>query len=233
MFVESLFYFRIIQKMEYPKSNLNRVKRGANRATYDVDQINDILKAGFVGFVGYIYEGRAISIPMAYGYEEGVIYLHGSTGNRMLKSLLDMEEISMTVMHLDGLVLARSGFNHSVNYRSATLFGKAVKVEDDNEKIRILENITNQMVPNRWDSLRETNQQELDRTLVISMKIESASAKIRGEGVIDEKEDEGLPIWAGIVPIRQIAEAPVSDPLLPDEVSIPDHVVDYYEKNKY
>ena len=119
---------------EYQKSKLNRVKRGANRATYDVEKINTILDAGFIGYVSYIFQGKAIAIPMAYGREENKIYLHGSQANRMLTSILEVKEISMTVMHLDALVLARSGFHHSVNYRSATIFGTAKKVEDVTEK---------------------------------------------------------------------------------------------------
>ena len=113
----------------YSQSKINRVKRGANIATYDVDQINSILDDGFLCYVGYIYDGMPITIPMAYSRREDKIYIHGSTGNRMLLSILESEKTSITVMHLDGLVLARSGLHHSVNYRSVTLFGPLQKVE--------------------------------------------------------------------------------------------------------
>ncbi|QTD37365.1 pyridoxamine 5'-phosphate oxidase family protein [Polaribacter batillariae] len=112
---------------EYKKSKLNSVKRGANRATYDIEKINTILDAGFIGYVSYNFQGKAIAIPMAYGRKGNKIILHGSNANRMLTSLLEAKEMSMTVMHLDALVLARSGFHHSVNYRSATLFGTCKK----------------------------------------------------------------------------------------------------------
>lgn len=217
---------------EYSQSKLNRVKRGQNHATYDVEKINEILDAGFLCYVGYIYDGKPISIPMAYANKEDKIYIHGSTGNRMLKAILEAEETSITVMHLDGLVLARSGLHHSVNYRSATLFGSLKEITDDAQKTDILEQIVNQMVPNHWDSLRPMHQKELDRTLVVEFTIETASAKIRDVGVNDEPEDYNLPVWAGVIPVKQVAEFPVSDSELKEGIVIPKHILDYYEQNK-
>lgn len=217
---------------EYNKDKRNRVKRGSNRALYDVETINKIIDAGFIGYVGYVYDGYPISIPMAYARKEDKIYLHGSTANRMLLAVLENEKASITMMHLDGLVLARSGFHHSVNYRSATLFGSMKKVESDEEKTDILENVVNHMVKNRWDSLRPMTQQELDRTLVVEFTIETASAKVRAEGVGDEPEDYELDVWAGIVPIKQVAEYPVADKGIPEKMEIPEHVLDYYNENK-
>lgn len=217
---------------EYQKSSLNRIKRGQNRATYDVEKINSILDAGFIGFVNYTYEGRPISIPMGYGRNGDKIYLHGSNANRMLNSLLNTKEISMTVMHLDGLVLARSGLHHSVNYRSATLFGSVKKLENDQEKDAALLCFMEHMMKGRWDEIRPMHQKELDRTLVVEMTIVSASAKIRDVGVQDEPEDYDLDIWAGIVPIKQVAEYPISDEQLSDKIEIPTHVINYYKANK-
>ncbi|MBA6155058.1 pyridoxamine 5'-phosphate oxidase family protein [Tenacibaculum sp. S7007] len=217
---------------EYEKTKLNRVKRGQNRAIYDVEKINTILDAGFLCYVGYIYDGKPITIPMAYARRDDKIYIHGSTANRMLLSILKSEETSITVMHLDGLVLARSGLHHSVNYRSATLFGSLKKIEKDSDKSQILGWIVNQMMPNHWGSLRPMHQKELDRTLVVEFTIETASAKIRDVGVNDEPEDYSLPIWAGVVPIKQVAEYPVSDEKLIEGVSIPEHVLAYYQQNK-
>ena len=218
---------------EYPKSKLNRVKRGANRATYDVDKINEILDAGFIGFVSYEYDGRAISIPMAYGRLNNKIYLHGSQGNRMLLSLLKVKEMSMTVMLLDGLVLARSGLHHSVNYRSVTLFGKAEKIEDPSQKEVALKCFMDHMMPGQWEHVRPMHREELDRTMVVEMIIETASAKVRDVGVNDEPEDYELPIWAGIVPLKQVAEYPVADDVLPKSIEVPPHILAYYEENKY
>lgn len=217
---------------EYQKSDLNQVKRGSNRASYDVNKINEILDAGFIGFVGYQYDGKAISMPMSYGRIGDKIYLHGSRKNRMLLSLMKHKEASMTVMHLDGLVLARSGLHHSVNYRSVTLFGTLVQIEDFEEKETILKSVVDQMIPNRWKELRPINNKDLERTLVIEMTIHTASAKIRDGGAIDEKRDVQLPIWAGIVPIRQVASFPVSDSLLSKDINIPEHVLNYYYTNK-
>lgn len=217
---------------EYSKSKLNRIKRGQNRGTYDVDTINQILDAGFLCFVGYVYDGKAISIPMAYGRNDDKIYLHGSQANRMLNALLEAKEASITVMHLDGLVLARSGLHHSVNYRSATLFGSIKKVDNDSEKEAALECVMDQMMENHWNSLRPMHQKELDRTLVLEMTIETAAAKIRDVGVNDEPEDYNTDVWAGVVPIKQVAGYPVPDPELKSGIEIPEHILHYYNENK-
>ncbi len=216
---------------EYSKSNLNRVKRGRNRATYDIDKVNAILDAGFIGFLSYVYEGRAITLPMAYGRKGNKIYLHGSQANRMLLSLLEAEEASITIMHLDALVLARSGLHHSVNYRSATLFGSVKRIDDDKEKDAALFCVMEHMMEGRWDEIRPMKQKELDRTLVVEMTIESASAKIRDVGVDDEPEDYDLDIWAGLIPIRQIVDFPIADERLPKEKEVPEYIMDYYVKN--
>lgn len=216
----------------YSKSDLNRVKRGHNRATYDIDKINAILDAGFIGYVSYVYEGRAITLPMAYGRAENKIYLHGSQGNRMLRFLIAAEKMSMTVMHLDALVLARSGLHHSVNYRSATLFGVVKQIDDKEEKIAALKCFMEHMMTGRWDGVRPMTDKELDRTLVVEMTIETASAKVRDVGVGDEPEDYDLDVWAGLVPIKQVAGYPVPDQGKPGKMEIPKHVLDYYQKNK-
>ena len=217
---------------EYSKSKLNRVKRGQIRATYDVEKINTILDAGFIGHVSYVYKDSAISLPMAYGRKDNKIYLHGSQANRMLLALLEAKEISMTVMHLDALVLARSGFHHSVNYRSVTLFGTAKKVEDRDEKNDALFCFMEHMMKGRWNGIREMNDEEFERTLVVEMTIETASAKIRDVGVADEPEDYDLDVWAGLMPIKQIAEYPIADEGKPEKMEIPKHILDYYEQNK-
>ena len=169
---------------------------------------------------------------MAYSRREDKVYIHGSTANRMLLSILESGKTSITVMHLDGLVLARSGLHHSVNYRSVTMFGSLKKIEEDSEKTEILKWIVNQMVPNQWESLRPMYQKELDRTIVVEFTIETASAKVRDVGVADEPEDYELPIWAGIVPIKQVAKYPIADDGLPKKMEIPKHVLDYYDQNK-
>ena len=217
---------------EHSKSKLNRIKRGHNRGTYDIKKINSILDAGFIGYVSYVYQGGAITLPMAYGRAGNKIYLHGSQANRMLRALIAAEKMSMTVMHLDALVLARSGLHHSVNYRSATLFGSVKLMEDDKEKTAALKCFMEHMMVGRWDGTRPMTKKELDRTLVVEMAIETASAKIRDTGVGDEPEDYELDVWAGLVPLKQIAGYPVPDGGKPEKMETPKHVLDYYEQNK-
>ncbi|MGG6231297.1 pyridoxamine 5'-phosphate oxidase family protein [Tenacibaculum sp. SDUM215027] len=217
---------------EYQKSKLNRVKRGQKRAVYNVDKINTILDAGFIGFVSFTYEGKAISLPMAYGRKNDKIYLHSSQANRMLLSLLEVGQMSMTVMHLDALVLARSGLHHSVNYRSATLFGSVKKIENPKEKETALYCFMEHMMKGRWDGVRPMKLEELERTLVVEMTIETASAKVRDVGVNDEPEDYDLPIWAGLMPLKQIALPPIFDKNLREDIQIPNHVIEYYNLHK-
>ncbi len=217
---------------EFERSKLNRVKRGANRASYDIEKINTILDQNFIGYVCYTYEGTPITIPMAYGRIGDKIHLHGSNGNRMLLGILAAEKTSITVMQLDGLVLARSGFHHSVNYQSVALFGTVKKVEDPTEKIKALKCVMDHMIPNRWETLREMSEKELKQTLVVEFVIQTASAKYRDEGVLDEPEDENLPIWAGIVPIQQKALDPISESDLPPKTAVPQHVIEYVAKHQ-
>ena len=214
----------------YPKEKLNKVVRGSKRATYNKEKINKILDAGFIGYVSYIYEKTAISIPMAYSRIGDKIYLHGSLKNRMLRAALDADQMSMTVMHLDALVLARSGLHHSVNYRSATIFGSLTVVENRDKKVEVLKSIINFMVPDRWDSLRPINEKEINSTLVVEMSIENASAKIRDVGVKDETEDYPTDVWAGLIPIKQVFEKPVRDELLPDHIKTPKHILNYINR---
>lgn len=216
----------------YNVSDLNKVKRGPNRATYDKNTVHDILDAGFIGYLAYVFEGKAITIPMAFARIEEKVYIHGSLKNRMLLALLAAKEASMTVMHLDGLVLARSAFHHSVNYRSATIFGTVKRIEDKNEKEIILKEIVDQMVPGRWDTLRTMTDKERNATLVVEISITTASAKVRDEGVGDEKSDMRLPIWAGIVPIKQVSFDAMVDDLVPENVGTPEHITRYLDKNK-
>lgn len=211
----------------YPKEKLNKVIRGSNRASYDKTKINEILDAGFIGYVSYIYEGTAISLPMAYSRIEDKIYLHGSLKNRMLQAALDADQMSMTVMHLDALVLARSGLHHSVNYRSATLFGSLQIIEDRDTKVEILKSIINFMVADRWDSLRPISEKEIRSTLVIEMTIKNASAKIRDVGVKDEVEDYDTDVWAGLVPITSVIGQPIRDEKLADHIPTPQHLLDF------
>ena len=187
---------------EFEKKPLNKVMRGPKRATYDKTKIYEILDSHFLCHVPYTFEGTAIVIPTAYGPKGDVVYIHGSMKNRMMLSLLNQPQVSFTVTHLDGLVLARSVFHHSMNYRSATVFGKPFLVANDADKMEALELIVDNMIPGRWKEAREPNQKELDATLVVGIEITDASAKIRDEGANDELADMDLDVWAGVLEIE-------------------------------
>ncbi len=215
--------------MKYPISDLNKVKRGPKRASYDVTLVHEILDADFMCNIGYEYDGHIIVIPMAYGRNGDKIYIHGSIKNRMMLSMLAKGKGSISVSLLDGLVLARSAFHHSANYRSVTVFGSLTEVTDAKEKMEALACITNHMLPGRWEDCRQPNEKEFKATLVISLSIESASAKVRAEGVVDDKEDYNSDFWAGIVPISKKIGVPISDDRLPKNIDIPKSVLAYAE----
>lgn len=189
----------------------SRVKRLHKRAHYDRDTIYAILDAGLICHVGYAIEGQPYVTPTAYWREGDHVYWHGSAASRMLRHLEKDVDCCLTVTHLDGLVLARSGFHHSLDYRSAMLFGRAHKLTDADEKLAKLENFVNRVVPGRWAGLRPVNKKELKATTVLGMEIAEASAKVRAAGVVDDEEDYALPIWAGVVPVRMVAGAAQDD----------------------
>lgn len=211
----------------YDKSDMNKVVRGAKRAAYDKDVVNDIIDGHLLCHVAYVHEGVAIAIPTGYGRVGNTLYLHGAMSNRMLKSLLAQEKISMTITHLDGLVLARSVFHHSFNYRSVVIFGKPRLIEHSEDKNEALRIITENIIPGRWGEARVPNEVELKRTLVIAVDIEEASAKVRAEGVNDEPEDHELDVWAGVLPLKTVTQAPVPEPDLKPGVPISPSIANY------
>ncbi len=217
---------------QYSISALNKVVRGPKRANYDVDLINKILDEAFLCHIGYIWSNQAIVIPMAYTRKDDKIYIHGSLKNRMMLSLLEAGEASISVTHLDGLVLARSAFHHSANYRSVNVFGKVKKITNPEEKMEALKCILNHMVPGHWDNVRHPNTKEFNATLVLEIQIDVASAKIRAEGVNDEPDDYNKPYWAGVIPIKQVALDAISDDKLVDGIAVPEAVITYIRNNK-
>ncbi|MEQ8359243.1 MAG: pyridoxamine 5'-phosphate oxidase family protein [Cytophagales bacterium] len=197
--------------MEYSKKPLNTVKRNPKRGNYNSDEIFAILDSNFIGYLGYVYEDYPITIPMAYGRNGDEIYIHGSSKNRMINSILECEKVSMTVTELNALVLAKSVFHHSMNYRSAVIFGKASLVESENEKMDVLKIITENIIKGRWKEARLPNKKELKATAVLKIQIESASAKIREGEPIDEKEDLNSGIWSGLLTIDSDFGKVISD----------------------
>ena len=183
----------------------SKLKRLYKRGHYDQDTLYAILDSGFLCHVGYAIGGQPYVTPTCYWREGDSVYWHGSSASRMLRHLEKGLDCCLAVTHVDGLVLARSGFHHSIDYRSAMLFGKAHKVEDPVEKLIKMEAFVERMVPGRWKTLRAPHQQELKATTLLGMDIEEASAKIRAAGVVDDEADYALPIWAGVVPVSMHA----------------------------
>lgn len=203
----------------FPKTDKNKIKRLPKRGHYDRETIYGILDAGFLCHVGFVLEGQPFVIPTAYGRDGDKIYLHGSSKSRMLTSLEKGIPVCLTVTHLDGLVLARSAFHHSMNYRSAVIFGTAHEVEGA-EKEHALFLISENILKGRWDEVRGPNEKEMKATSVLCVTIEEASAKIRTGPPGDDEEDYALPIWAGVVPVRQQYGPPEADPLLSEGIPL-------------
>lgn len=192
-----------------------QVKRLPKRGQYDRETINGILDEGFLCHVGFVHDGAPVVIPTGYARSGDRLYIHGSAASRMLRTLDEGVPVCVTVTLLDGLVLARSAFHHSMNYRSVVVFGTARAVTDADEKTEALRLFTEHVVPGRWDRIRQPTAQELKATTVLSLPIVEASAKVRVGPPVDDEEDYALPVWAGVLPIGLTPGAPIADPLLP------------------
>jgi len=187
------------------------VRRAPDRGHYDRPTIDAILDEALVCHVGFVDDGQPVVIPTLQVRVDDHVYLHGATGSRMVKVLSSGAPACVTVTLLDGLVLARSAFHQSVNYRSVVIFGTATRVEDPEMKCRVLHELTERFVPGRWADIRHPNEGELARTALLALPIDEASAKIRTGGPKDDEEDLGLPIWAGVIPLELTRLEPVPD----------------------
>lgn len=201
-----------------------RVKRLHQRALYDRDSIYRILDAGFVCHVGYTFDGHPYVTATSYWRDGNRVYWHGSSASRMLRELKKDVPVCLNVSLIDGLVLARSGFHHSINYRTVMLFGRATALSDYEEKVEALRRFTERTIPGRWDELRPPTVQEIKATTVLSMPIEEAVAKERSGPPGDDEEDYALDVWAGEVPLRLTAGTPVDDPRLKPGIAVPDYL---------
>lgn len=203
------------------------VKRMPKRAEYDRETIYQILDEGLVCHVGFVVDNQPFVIPTAYGRVEEKLYIHGSPVSRMLRALQGGIQVCITVTLVDGLVLARSVFHHSMNYRSVVVFGTASVVEDVEEKRQALYAFCEHVVPGQWESVRQPSQNELAGTLVLSVPLVEVSAKVRTGPPMDDEADYNLPVWAGEIPLRVVAAAPIDDPRLTSGIVPPSHVCDY------
>ena len=199
----------------YTVDKRNKVRQLREYADYDKDVVHAVLDAGLVATVGFVQDGAAVVVPMIYGQESETIYLHGARKARIIRLLEQTEQACVNVTLLDGIVFARSAFNSSMNYRSATVFGRPSLVEGDAEKLHAMRVISEHTMPGRWDELREPLQREVKMTGVIALQIKSASAKVASSMPDDEDEDYAIPIWAGVLPIEsRLTELQTDDRVL-------------------
>src|SRR5271154_2219817 len=188
-----------------------RLVREADRAVYDREAAYKILDEGFICHVGFVIEGQPFVIPTGYGRVGDNLYIHGSAASRMLRNLDQGVAVCVTVTLLDGLVLARSVFNHSMNYRSLVVLGAAVAVQDPAEKLEALRLLSEHILPGRWVESRQPNEKEIKATLVMRLPITEFSAKVRQGDPVDDEEDYAFPTWAGVIPLNVVAGAPIDD----------------------
>ncbi|HVX12217.1 MAG TPA: pyridoxamine 5'-phosphate oxidase family protein [Pirellulales bacterium] len=205
----------------------SQVKRLPKRANYDRAMIDAILDEALICHVGFVDEGQPFVIPTIHVRIGDAIYLHGSPASRMLQALARGGEACLSVALVDGLVLARSAFHHSMNYRSVVLFGRGAAVADENEKNEVLRCLTEHLVRGRWEEVRRPSPEELKRTLVVVIPIDEASAKVRTGPPLDDEEDYDLEVWAGVLPLRIAPSAPIADPRLPPGKTPPSYATDY------
>lgn len=212
---------------QFERTERTTLKRLPKRGEFDRVRVYEILDEAFICHVGFIHHDKPVVIPTGYARVGDNLYIHGSQASRMLRSLSDGIDVCVTVTLIDGLVLARSAFHHSVNYRSVVVFGKAEVVEEYDEKMRALTAFTEHVVPHRWQEVREPNEQEMKGTMVLRLPLIEASAKIRTGGPIDDEEDYALPVWAGVLPLRLVAGEAIGDTRLQEGILVPDYVRDY------
>ena len=200
-----------------------RVKRLNKRAKYDAETVHGILDATPICNVGYVFNGAPYVTPTLQWREDDHLYWHGSSASRMLEAS-EGAEVCVNVTMYDGMVMARSAFNHSVNYRSVMAFGRAFKISDAAEKEQKMKNFVDALYPGRWDMLRPMTKQEFKATMILGLELTEVSAKVRASGPGDDEEDFALPIWAGVIPISAQTAAPVDCPRLPSGLTPPEHV---------
>jgi len=209
---------------DFPPTPRTTLRRLPKRGSFERQTVNEILDEGFVCHVGFILEGQPFVIPTAYGRVGDTLYLHGAKASRMLKALAAGSEVCVTVTLVDGLVLARSAFHHSINYRSVVVFGRARAVESEEEKASALEAFTEHVMRGRWADVRWPTPEETAATTVVALPLAEASAKVRTGPPVDDEEDYQLPVWAGVLPLRVEAGAPEADPRLPEGTPVPEYV---------
>ena len=210
--------------MATPPSDRTRVRRVPQRGAYERETIEAILDETLISHVGFVHEGQPVVIPTLHARVGDRLYLHGSAASRMLRTLEKGVPVCVTATLVDGLVMARSAFHHSVNYRSVVVFGEATAVEPEEQRIKALELFTEKLAPGRWADVRPPTRQELKGTKVLSLPLDEASAKVRTGPPIDDDEDYDLPVWAGVLPLATQVAEPQPDPRLDPAIETPGYV---------
>jgi nitroimidazol reductase NimA-like FMN-containing flavoprotein (pyridoxamine 5'-phosphate oxidase superfamily) len=208
-------------------SDRTRVVREANRAVYDREAIYKILDEGFVCHVGFVADGQPFVIPTMFARVDDAIYFHGSAASRMLRGAAAGLPVCVTVTLTDGLVLARSVFNHSMNYRSVVTLGTATPISEPAEKLAALRAFTEKLVPGRWEDARQPNEQELKATSILKLPLNEVSAKVRTGGVEDDAPDYTLSVWAGIIPLRLAADSAIRDECCDTSIPTPRYAANF------
>jgi len=209
-----------------------RIDRHAERGSHDRAVIEAILDEAFVCHVGFVHDGQPYVIPANFGRAGEVLYLHGSAESRLMRTLAAGAPVCLTVTLLDGLVLARSAFNHSVNYRSVVVIGRATAIVEREEKVRALRVIVDHIVPGRWDEVRPPTDRELADTTVVALRLAEASAKIRAGPPVDQPRDRASPVWAGVLPLSLTPGAAVADALTAPDAPVPGYLASYARRKE-
>jgi hypothetical protein len=215
----------------YIPTQRTRLVREADRAVYDRDAAYKILDEGFICHVGFVVDGQPFVIPTGYGRIGDDLYIHGSAASRMLRRVDEGIAVCVTVTLLDGLVLARSIFNHSMNYRSVVILGTAQAVTEPKEKLEALRLLSEHILPGRWVESRQPNEKEIKATLVMRLPIEEFSAKVRQGPPVDDEADYAFSTWAGVIPLTTLAGTPIDDVRLMPDIKTPDYARDYTRKH--
>ncbi len=218
--------------MSEPQSSTQRTRvvREPDRGVYDRETAYRILDEAFLCHVGFVVDGQPFVIPTSFGRKDATLYIHGSAASRMLRQMKQGVPVCITVTLLDGLVLARSVFNHSMNYRSVVILGNATLVENPEEKLAALRVLSEHILPGRWDDARRPNEREFKATSVLRVPIEEFSSKVRSGPPIDDEEDYSFPTWAGVIPLEMTVGTTLNDPRLDPGRTVPEYVRSYSRK---
>lgn len=210
---------------EFIITKRNRIKRRPDRGRYDKATVYEIIDAAIFCHIGFVQDGRPFVIPALHVRRNNELLIQGASASRLLKHLQESHEVSISIALLDAIVVAKTAFNQSVNYRSVVLFGRGRFIEDEDEKLQALEYFTERLIEGQWEYVRKPTPKELRSTAIVSIEIEEASAKIRQGPPGDDGDDRALPIWAGLLPVKQIIEAPVRADYTDEHIPVPEHIM--------